>query len=84
MGIMDNILREVGLSRTRRTKRRSGLHFPPSPGEIKEQAEKIMSGLSELKEVPKALMDKAVEAEEEFRSADKAFRGTRFKGKGRR
>ena len=84
MGVLGDILGELVLGGRKKAKRKSGLHFPPSPGEIKEQAEKIMEGLGELKEVPKTLMDKAVEAEEEFRGADKAFRGTRFKGKGKK
>ena len=81
MGILDNILREVGLGGTRRTRRKSGFLSLPSPQELKEKAERIVGDLSELKDIPKALMDRLTEADEDFRDADRSLRGTRLRGK---
>ena len=82
MSILDNILREMGLE-VKGSRRKSKSSLLPSPGEIREHVEEIVSGLSELKDVPKAIMDRAVEAESDFRKADRTFRGTRLKRGGK-
>ena len=78
MGILRDILKTLGVSSSKRS--RSGLPFPepPDPGEIKEIVEKVVEGISEIKTLPKALVNRATEAEEDFREADKSFRGARF------
>ena len=83
MSILNNILREIGLPGFGRTRKKSKSVFPPDVNEIKEQAEKVVEGLRELKEIPKSVMERAVEAEQDFREADKTFRGTRFGKKGK-
>ncbi|GAJ16493.1 unnamed protein product [marine sediment metagenome] len=40
-----------------------------------------MEGLSELKDVPQAVISRVVEADKDFREADRALRGTRLRGK---
>ena len=82
MSILNDILGELGLTGTRRTKRsKSPL---PDFREIKDQAEKVINNLNELKNLPKTLMDRTIEAEEDFREADKAFRGTRLRKSGKK
>lgn len=81
MGIINDLLRELGLPRLGGSKRGTKSSILPEPKEIKEQVEKVVGDLNELKDLPKAIMDGAMEAEEDFREADKVFRGTRFKGK---
>ena len=81
MGLLNNILRELGLTKSRGTRRgTSGLTLP-DPSEVKEKLEEAVEGLSGLKDVPKTLIDKLVEADEDFRGADRALRGARFRGK---
>ena len=60
-----------------------GLSPPPSPGQIREIVEEVIEGISEIKEIPKALVDRVTEADADFRDADRALRGTRVRGKGR-
>ena len=60
-----------------------GFPLPPGPGEIKEIVEQVVGGITEAKEIPKDLMEKIVEAEEDFRSTDRALRSTRVKGRRR-
>jgi len=81
VGILSDVLKALGVSSSKRSK--SGLPFPepPDPGEIKEIIEKAVEGISEIKTLPKALVDRATEAEGDFREADRAFRGVRSKKK---
>ncbi len=53
----------------------------PDPNEIKEAAEALVQGVTGLKDVPKTLIDGVVEADQDFRSADRALRSARFGGK---
>ena len=78
MGILGDILKTLGVSSSKKS--RSGLPFPepPDPGEIKEIVGKVVEGIGEIKTLPKELVDRATEAEGDFREADKAFRGARF------
>jgi len=52
----------------------------PSPGEIKDTVEQIIEGVSQIKEIPKSLVDHLADADEDFRGADRLFRGTRLRG----
>jgi len=81
MGILDNILRELGLPGMGRSKKKSKSLTLPDPEEVKEGVEKVVDSLSKIKDIPKAIMDRAVEAEEDFREADRAFRGVKPKKK---
>jgi len=84
MGIIDSFLRGMGFPGSKKARKGSSIPSLPDLGEIKEQAEKIIDNLSEIKDLPKTLMDRAVEAEEDFREADRAFRGTRLRKGGRK
>ena len=77
MGILSDILKTLGVSSSKKS--RSGLPFPepPDPEEIKEIIGKVVEGLSEIKTLPKELVDRATEAEGDFREANRAFRGAR-------
>ena len=55
-----------------------GLNLPPPPGEILEVAEEIVEDLQALKTIPQALLGGLREADEDFKEADKSFRGTRL------
>lgn len=79
MGLVDDILKALGILPSKKSRRGSAFPSPPDPSEIKEGLDKIVEGITELKEIPKSLMDRAVDAEEDFREADRTFRGTRFK-----
>jgi len=82
MGLIDDILKALGILPSKRSRGRSTLPTPPDFSEVKESVEKVIEGLSELKEVPKSVIDRVVEADEDFREADRALRGTRLrKGK---
>lgn len=87
MGILDSILGQLGIKGPGGAKKKStpqgplGLPGLPDPREVKDTVEKVMEGLSELKDLPQSLVKKAMEAEEDYRDADKAFRGSKFKAK---
>ena len=81
MSLLEDVLKILGVLPTGKSRGGSIFPTPPDPGKIRENVEKIVEGLSELKEVPKTVIDKIVEADEDFRGADKSFRGTRLKGK---
>lgn len=82
MGIINDLLRTLGVVGSKKS-RNIGVGLPalPNPGEIKEAAEAIAESLSNLKELPKTLIDRVVEADQDFRGADKALRSTRVHGK---
>ena len=63
----------------------SSLELPdlPSPNDLREIAEGIVEGLSEIKEIPKTLVHHLTEADQDFREADKTLRSTRLGGKKR-
>lgn len=76
----------------RRTVKRTNFHIKggpfggfrlPSPREITDTVESIVSNLSQLREIPKTLVDHLTEADSEFRRADKLIRDTKFR-RGRR
>ena len=75
MGIFDEITRSLGLPRAGRLKKKSKSAFPPDLGEVKEIVEKAMDSLSQIKDIPKTVIDRVVEAESDFREADRGFRG---------
>ena len=81
MGILSDIFKTLGISSSKRSK--SGLPFPepPDPGEVREIVEKVIEGIGEIKALPKTLINRATEAEKDFREADKSFRGARFRKK---
>jgi len=60
-----------------------GIPAPPDPEEAIEILQEVVNGVTDLKDVPKTILEKVVEADEDFRGADKAFRGTRIR-KGKR
>ena len=72
-------LRSLGL--TGRHKKIGGDLPLPDLGEVKDTVEKAVEGLSGLKDVPKTIMDRVVEADQDFRGADKALRSTRLRKK---
>ena len=82
MGLLDGLLQDLGITSSRKKK---AANNPPLPnlGEIKEKLEEVVGGISDLKNVPKDLIGKLVEADEDFRGADKALRSTRLQGKKR-
>lgn len=81
MSLLDDILRGLGVVGSRKARRRAGGPTLPDPNEIKEKLEEAVEGLSGLKDIPKTLMDRVVEANEDFQAADKALRGTRVRGR---
>ena len=58
-----------------------GLPLPPSPREVKEALDEVVEGVTGLKEIPKALLELIPEAEKDFKEADRALKGARFRGK---
>ena len=80
MGILDGFLRDLGLPGMGKKRGKSRSTFPPDPSEIKESVEKVVDSLSQIKDLPKTVMDRAVEAESDFREADRAFRGVKPRG----
>jgi len=58
-----------------------GLPELPDPESIKEAAGKITEIISEVKNVPKALVEHFTDADTDFRGAQKAFRGVRVRKK---
>ena len=57
---------------------------PPHPGKLQELGETAKGVVDEilgLRSLPKELLGRIPEAEEDFRQADKALRRTRIKGK---
>ena len=82
MGIFDDVLRSFGLGGTKKGKRSQGpLGLPPlpNPSEVQGAVEQLIEGASKLKEVPKALADRAAEASGDFQTADQALRGARIR-----
>ena len=57
-----------------------GLSPPPEPEELVDTLRGVVEGVRQAKDIPQELMGRATEAEEDFRSADRLFRGSRFKG----
>jgi len=53
----------------------------PGPGEIKEVIEGVVEGLQEASDIPKTLMEHAVQADQDFRHTDKSLRSTKFRRK---
>ena len=85
MGILNDILRGLGVAGSKKSRRSSGAGLPtlPDPSEIKESVETIVESITNLKDLPKSLISKISEADSDFREADKTFRSTRVKGKKR-
>jgi len=85
MGFLNDILRTLGVSGAKRSRRGSATGLPtfPDPSEIKEGVETIVESITNLKDLPKSLIGKISEADEDFRNADKTFRSTRIRGKKR-
>jgi len=83
MSILESFLKDLGLQGFGKARRKSQAPLLPDLDEIKSKVEGVVDSLSQLKDVPKSVMDRAVEAEEDFREADKAFRGGRTQGKKR-
>jgi len=82
MGLAEDILKALGVLPSGKSKGGPPFPTPPDPSEVKKSVEKIVEGLSELKDVPQAVISKVVEADKDFREADRALRGTRLrKGK---
>ena len=79
MSLLEDFLRGLGLLGSMKTKSKTGIPALPNPSEIKEKLEEAVEGLSGLKDVPKTLMDRLVEADGDFKEADKALRGTRIR-----
>ena len=79
MSVLDDILRSIGLTGPK--KGRTILPPLPDPGEIREGLEKVVEGISEAKGIPKGLMKRVKEADEDFRDIDKSLRGTKVRGK---
>ena len=82
MSILDDVIRSLGLGGTKKSRRGQGpLGLPPlpDPSEIQGAVEQLIEGASKLKEVPKALADRAAEASEDFQTADEALRGSRIR-----
>ena len=55
----------------------------PDPREIFGGIHGLVDKLSELKDVPKVLIDHVVEADKDFKEADKSLKGARIRGKKR-
>ena len=83
MGILNDILRGLGVAGSKKSKRSSGAGLPtlPDPGEIKESVETIVESITNLKDLPKSLIGKISEADQDFKEADQALRSTRVRGK---
>jgi len=81
MSIIDDILKTIGLTGSK--KGRTILPSLPNPSEIKEGLEKVVEGITEAKGIPKELMKRVKEADEDFRDIDKSLRGTKVRGKKR-
>jgi len=83
MGFLNDVLRTLGVAGSRRSKRGSTASLPtlPDPNEVKETVEAIVESITNLKDLPKALISKITEADQDFREADKALRSTRIRGK---
>jgi len=83
VGILNDILRGLGVARPGRSKRGSGAGLPtlPDPSEIKESVETIVESITNLKDLPKSLIGKITEADRDFKEADQALRSTRVRGK---
>lgn len=83
MGLLEDVLIGLGIIRLSKTRKRTGNINLPPPDEIKKKLEEVVEGLSGLKEAPKTIIDRLVEADSDFREADRALRGARFKGRRR-
>ena len=83
MGILNDVLRTLGIAGSKKSKRSYGAGPPtlPDPNEVKEGVEKVVESITNLKDLPKTLIDRVVEADEDFKEADKALRSTRVRGK---
>lgn len=79
MSVIDDILRVIGLTGSKGGK--TILPPLPDPSEIKEGLERVVESLSEAKGIPKELMKRVKEADEDFRDVDKSLRGTKVRGK---
>jgi len=83
MGFLNDVLIALGVSGSRRSKRRSTASLPtlPDPNEVKEAIETVVESITNLKDLPKALIGEITEADRDFREADKSLRSTRIRGK---
>ena len=81
MGLAEDIFKALGVLPSKKSRGGSPFPTPPDPSEVKKSVEKIVEGLSELKDVPQAVISRVVEADKDFREADRALRGARFRGK---
>ena len=83
MGILNDILKTLGVGGTRKSGVSPGAGLPtlPNPNEVKEGVETIVEAITNLKSLPKTLIDRITEVDQDFKEADKALRSTRIRGK---
>ena len=53
----------------------------PDLSEVKEKMEGLVEGVTNLKDLPKSLIERLTEADQDFKEADKIFRRSRISGK---
>ena len=87
MGEIDDVIKKItGTGPQKRGLRPSGLgsflDLPslPDPSKIKDTLEQAVENITDLKDVPKTLLQGITEADLDFREASKAFRKARIKG----
>ena len=82
MSIINDLINSLGMGSSKKSRKSQGpfgLPPLPDPSEIQAGVEQIIEGASKLKELPKALADRAAEASEDFQTADAALRGSRIR-----
>ena len=85
MGFLNDILRTLGAAGSKKSGVSPGIGLPtlPNPDKVKEGVEGVIESITNLKDLPKTLIDRVVEADRDFKEADKALKSTRVRGKGK-